>query len=54
MMMMPVRNKGQVQHPLAIIKERNKMWIKKDMGCKKKGSFHQLVGCAGGVSHTLT
>jgi hypothetical protein len=26
----------------------------KDMGCKKKGSFHQLVGCAGGVSHTLT
>jgi hypothetical protein len=27
MMMMPVRNKGQVWHPLAIIKERNKMWI---------------------------
>lgn len=54
MMMMPVRNKGQVQHPLAIIKERNKMWIKKDMGCSKKESFHQLVSCAGGVSHTLT
>jgi hypothetical protein len=54
MMMMPVRNKGQVQHPLAIIKESNKMWIKKDMGSNKKGSFHQLVGCAGGVSHTLT
>jgi hypothetical protein len=54
MMMMPVRNKGQVQHTLAIIKERNKMWIKKDMRCSKKESFHQLVSCAGGVSYTLT